>query len=152
MSLDLTNDQHRKALRLVCDLFVQSQSGASVLARLDATGAQPIARTALAAICSPMTSTILIGALLERCGVEVRGGDAQTKPEDPWSDCVVLSPRDGGGVYYGHFFCREGSGTRESYSLTWVPIAGARVPAVVLALLETKDRTAALAACEEYSR
>ena len=123
MKLDLTNEQHRKALRIACETLLlpgmPADAAADLAARADV--ASP-AQLAFLALALPEQSAAVVHALLEACGV-----DEADLCGASGIDAVVYC-----GKVMGHGGACAGPGMRG-------------IPALILALLEAKNEDSAVA-------
>lgn len=134
MSLDVTNEQHRQALREACLVSPEERAGV-----IQMTGEAPFL-LACVALSSPEQSAAIALALLDACGVALphdgegdepgSAGEADVRPD---GDTLLIWLR------------LDGLWVRRDRSM-------ADAPVLILALLDAKDRDGALAACKEHGR
>lgn len=140
MTIDLTNEQHREALRWACEQQLgdlKDDHVARVIAHTLETygdrGKNDPPAAALRALLDPSQSAAIVRALLEGCGVDV----------------ARIDPRPmtcGRGDSVVHVV---GWGADDE---RWCGVGMPDVPALILRLLDAKDRDSALAALREAGR
>lgn len=133
MTLDLTNEQHRGALRWACERARDLKAFAHLLAYGDAGTREQ--REAATALSSPSQSAALVRALLEGRGVVATIGhpfDVRIDDSAAAADVHVMHASGAVGVRI-----RE-----EDHQYRWFE----NLPALILRLLDATDRDGALAA------
>jgi hypothetical protein len=149
MSFDITNDQHRKALRIACETLLLPGMFADAAADLAwrADAASP-AQLAFLALALPEHGAVVVRTLLHGFDIE-----PCAYPYPGFEDMKCCREK---GHAKMHADCIGGDGyacvNAEHHAADWQGKSKPIAPALILALLDAKDRSAALAACEERSR
>jgi hypothetical protein len=142
MNFDPTNEQHRKTLVWAC---THRAAAKLVDEHVFGLGLEAAAARALA---SPIDSAKIVRALLHSFGIE-----PCAFPYPGFEDMKCCRQKE---HVPPHADCVGGDGytcvNPEHHASDWQGVPKPIEPALILALLEAKDKTAAIAACEEHSR
>jgi hypothetical protein len=137
MNFDVKNEQHREALRWACREHTRV---------LSAELGSELARVYWRALYSAEQSAALVRALLEGFGIEPCGF-----PYPGFEDMKCCREKEHA---WPHADCIGGEGyacvNSEHHARDWKGTPKPVEPGLVLALLDAKDRTGAIAACQEY--